>query len=524
MVKKHFFERGIIMNYKLLNLEDFDEGSDAEKKMADTMLELDETMFTVKRHLADYSPLGSNFESLLKEASILRKNYLKDIFEDHQVVEIKHDVTPEEHRKFMTSVMIRWISSWGNTDAAKLIQDLDEESINTGRLSKDIRVFDKTFREGSRTTRMFNYYAENTNDYTMKTRLVGNFQPQEGNQTIRLLYSPWAILEAGHMSNSCVSPEGENEHSVPTALGYKNMFVAMDSNWNWRAWVFVDPATKTYVIGKGYPRENYESQHAVMAFMRDKGYEMPNGEYFYTPEYTDQSGIFARVMKDGDQEFVSQQEKRLSLPKFVRDEDVEFDKGREARHEWSGYINDDRKNTDYTITLVTYCEWCDRSTLWGDGGDWCGHCEQGTYCDSCEEVIYYESDQIYSPARDEVLCQSCYDMKVTEEQGTVRMEHTAAYYYKFLEKFFVDEGGDEQFLINYYEEMPDTVRDDVMESLTRWAVHDDSNYGLRDALIYKNQMILTERNEEIFNENQNVIASEILDFYQYRWIDGNIEV
>ena len=512
------------MNYKLLNLEDFDEGSDAEKRMADTMLELDGTVEAVETLLGEFSPVGNSIEPLLKEASTLRKNYLKDIFEDHQVVEINHSVTPEEHRKFMASVMIRWINNWGKDDAAEFTRSLDEEAITTGRLSKDMRVLDKTFREGSKTTRVFNHFAESTNDYTMKTRLVGNFQPQEGNQTIRLLYSPWAILHAGEMSASCVSPEGENEHSVPTALGYKNMFVAMDDKLRWRAWVFVDPATKTYNIGKGYPRENYEAQHAVMAFMRDKGYEIPNGERFYTPEYTDQAGIFDRVYRNEFIEFVTQQEERLNLPKFVREKDVKFDEGRESEHDWQGYLNSDYKDANNIITLVTHCEWCDRTSLWGDGGDWCGYCEQGTYCDSCEEVIYYESEEVYSPARDEVLCQSCYDMKITEEKDTVRMEHTAAYIYKFLEKFFVDEGGDEQYLTNYYEEMPDTVRDDVMWTLTQWVVHDDGGYGLRNALTYKNQLVLTEKNEKIFNENQFAITNEIIDFYQYRWIDGDIEV
>ena len=512
------------MNYKLLNLEDFIEGSDQEKKMADTMMELDGTADAVKYLFEDFSPVGSNFESLLQDASTLRRNYLRDIFEDHQVVEINHDVTPEEHRKFMASVMIRWVNGNGNLDAAEFIRSLDEETINTGTLSKDISVLDKTFRKGSKTTRLLNHFAESINDYTMKSRLVGNFQPQEGNQTIRLLYSPWAILEAGDMSNSCVSPDGENQHSVPTALGYKNMFVAIDSKWRWRAWVYVDPATKTYNIGRGYPRENYEAQHAVMAFMRDKGYEIPNGGVFYTPEYTDQMGLFGKVYRDEQIEFISQQKKRLNLPKYVRDEDVEFDKGRAALYDWNDYINNDKENTGNTITLVTHCEWCDRYSLWGDGGDWCGHCDEGVYCDSCDDVIYHESDQIYSPRRDEILCQSCYDAIIAVEKDTVRMEHTASYYYEFLEKFFVDEGGDEQFLINYYEEMPDTVRDEVMWNLTQWIVHDSDGYGLRDALIYKNQLILTDKNEKIFNKNQFTIASEIIDFYEYRWIDGDIEV
>ena len=303
------------------------------------------------------------------------------------------------------------------------------------------------------------------------------------------------------------------------------MFVAMDSNWRWRAWVFVDPATKTYVIGKGYPRENYEAQHAVMTFMRDKGYEISNGGHFYTPEYTDQSGIFCRVVNKSDQEFVSQQEERLNLPKFVRDEEIVFDKNRESRHEWQGYLNKDQKNTnDWTITLVTHCEWCDRYSLWGDGGDWCGYCDEGSHCDSCDDIIYYEEDQWYSPRRDEVLCESCYESLVTVEKDTVRMEHTAAYFYRYLEKFFVDEGGDEQYLTNYYEEMPDSFRDHIMRSLTRWIVHDHGIHGLHEALIYKNKMIVTDKNREIFDKHLYDIEKEILDFHAYRWIDGDIEV
>lgn len=511
------------MNYKLLNLEDFDEGSYQEKEMADTMMEFDGTVNAVKSHLSNYSPIGSKFESLLKEASTLRKNYLRDIFEDHQVVEINHNFTPEEHRKFMASVMIRWINDWGNADAAEFTRNLDEETITTGKLSKDMRVLDKTFREGSKTTRMFNHFAENTNDYTMKTRFVGNFQPQTENQTIRLAYSPWAILNAGEMSNSCVSPEGENEHSVPTALGYKNMFVAMDSNWSWRAWVFVDPATKTYVIGKGYPRESYEAQHAVMTFMRDKGYEIPNGSSFYTPEYTDQSRIFANVRDGVNQEFVAHQTRRLNLPNFVREKDIEFDEGVESKHDWQGYINSDQENIDKTITLVTQCQWCDRTTLWGDGEDWCGYCDEGARCESCDDVLYYESEQIYSPRRNEVLCFSCYKSLVDIEKDTVRMEHTAAYFYEFLEKFLVDEGGDEQDLTKHYEEMSDTFRDDIMRNLTCWVVH-GPGYGLTQALMYRNELILTEKNSRIFDEYLLDIEAEILEFHEYRWIDGDIEV
>ena len=522
-MKKYIFERGITMNYKLLNLEDFDEGSGAERRMADTMLELDGTTVIVKSQLADYSPIGSNFESLLKEASALRKDYLKDIFEDHQVVEIVHSPTPEEHRKFMASVMIRWMNQYGN-GSFEFTRKLDEETITTGRLSKDISTHDKTFRQDSRTTRILNYFAEQTNDFTMKTRLVGNYQPQEDNQKVRLLYSPWAILEAGEMGDSCVSPEGENEHSVPTALGYKNMFVAMDDKWRWRAWIFVDPATKTYTIGKGYPRENYEAQHAVMTFMREKGYEIPNNGVFETPEYTDQTGIFLRVSDNVSRDFIIEQTRRLNLPNYVREKDIEFDEDSASTHNWQGYINSDQKNTDDTITLVTHCQWCDRSNLWGDGGDWCGGCDEGVYCDSCGDPLYYEADQIYSPRREQVLCFSCYKSLIDVEKDTVRMEHTAAYFYEYLEEFIVSEGGDEQDLTKHYEEMSDEERDYVMRRLTDWIVHDGAFDALADVLRYNGKQLLTEKNLRIYDEHLHNIEAEILDFYEYRWIDGNVEV
>ncbi len=511
------------MNYKLLNLEDFDEGTGPEKRMADTMLELDGTVEEVKLQLGLFSPVGSNFEPLLREASTLRKNYLKDIFEDHQVVEINHNPTPEEHRKFMASVIIRWINHYGEK-SFEFTRELDEETITTGRLSKDITIHDKTFRKGSRTTRMLNYFAEKRNDYRMKTKFVGNFQPQRSNQKVRLVYSPWAILRAGEMSMSCVSPNGENEHSVPTALGYKNMFVAMDDKLDWRAWIFVDPATKTYNIGQGYPRETYEAQHAVMTFMREKGYEIPNNKRFDTPGYTDQTGIFLRISDGVNRDFINDQTRRLNLPSYVREKDIEFDEDVASRHDWQGFINSDQKNTGDTITLVTYCDWCGRISLWGNGEGSCGYCDEGAYCDSCEEAIYYESEQCYSQRRDETLCESCYKSLIEAEKDTVRMEHTVAYLYEYLEKFFVDEGGDKQDLTKYYEEMSDPFRDYIMLNLTHWIVHDNTRYGLKEALIYEGKTILTEKNNRIFDEHLYDIEAEILDFHEYRWIDGNVKV
>jgi hypothetical protein len=511
------------MNYKLLNLEDFDEGSIEEKRMADTMMELDGTVETVKMQLEQFSPIGSNFEPLLKEASTLRKNYLKDIFEDHQVVEINHSPAPEEHRKFMASVMIRWINHYGDK-SFEFTRELDEETITTGRLSKDITIHDKTFRKGSRTTRMLNYFAERRNDYRMKTKFVGNFQPQRNKQKVRLVYSPWAILRAGEMSMSCVSPNGENEHSVPTALGYKNMFVAMDDKLDWRAWIFVDPATKTYNIGQGYPRENYEAQHAVMTFMREKGYEIPNNNIFETPGYTDQTGIFLRISDGVNRDFINDQTRRLNLPNYMREKDIEFDEDNASKHDWQGFINSDRENHGTTITFLTECEWCDRISLWGNGEDWCGYCDGGAYCDLCEDALYYELDQIYSRRRDETLCISCYKSLVDAEKDTVRMEHTAAYFYEYLEKFLVDKGGDEQDLTKYYEEMPDAERDYVMRKFTSWVIHDGIFDALENALKHKGKTILTEKNLRIYNEHLYDIEAEILDFHEYRWIDGNIEV
>ena len=197
----------------------------------------------------------------------------------------------------MASVIIyAAMSEFRSTQAEKFVSQLTYEGIRTGVLEKDVKVGEKTFRAGSKFTRALGHYAEITNNYNIKSRLVGNFQPQAmGNEPVYLSYSPWAMSEAAIVGDSCLSPHGENQHAMPAALGYKNLFVASNENMTWRAWVMVDNKRKLYRLGKGYPREKYELQLTVMKFMREKGYKLAQQNIFDLPEYMDLSGLYQLV-------------------------------------------------------------------------------------------------------------------------------------------------------------------------------------------------------------------------------------
>lgn len=514
------------MNYKLWKFDDLmkQDRTDDVITLADNMIELDFTKQAVGDSLDEYFGYVTGYEDLLRKASILRKEHLVDVFNEHDLVEIDHQIDKVEHRKFIASIIVSSVFSYYKREQGiELIEQLNKESIETGYLTSDVKVFDKTFRAGSKITRLFNYFADKTNDHNLKTRLVGNFQAQKNAQKVFLSYSAWGILEGGLIGESCMSPEGENQHGTVASLGYKNMFIAMSEEMDWRAWVFVDTENKKYNIAKGYPRENYEAQHAVMTFMREKGYEITGHSYFSLPEYHDQVGIFPKIYNKEISERVKNELDRLCLPRFIS-----FDTeccNRDAYHSWESTLNDEFIGESDSIVTVYCCENCGMLQLSPfDTDGLCYDCENVHYCDECGDR-YWDGDGQYFEDDDQYLCDHCANERYDDLAKTVRLEKTAFFMYQELGKLVVENGGDEQDFTAYYEELDDSQRYLMLREVAMYIL--SQNMGLYNMLgwsVEHNKP--TDKNREVAKKwNVRIdLQNKVWDYYENTWLEGEVEV
>lgn len=240
-----------------------------------------------------------------------RMDFLKDLMREDPTIEIPMIIDEIKYRKAMFITFLSYIE---HRDFSKEFENITDNEIMSNKIEKEIVLtfskfeskldnngkrtgstqnFVKKFPEGTKLTRVMNYVADIIveND-ELKNRVVGNFVSQsfhKKEKEVILSAHPLSMLFAGVIGESCLSPDGENSHGAIGLVGYKDLLVAHLPDWSWRAYVWIEPTKKAFIIFNGYPRENEVAQIVLHEYLENRGYKNAEQMSSYFPYYFDAS-------------------------------------------------------------------------------------------------------------------------------------------------------------------------------------------------------------------------------------------
>jgi hypothetical protein len=302
------------------------------------------------------------------------------------------------------------VSGWRGEDISNYLETIiTEEEILSNALNQKIVVSFKdkkhTYNKGTKLTKLLSLIAEQYYNIMLKDKVVGNFLPQLdfGIKDLYLSLSPVSVIAASLFGESCTSNGGENQHSGFIAVGYPNYLVAHDSNYDFRAFVYVDHDAKKFYVAAGYPRESFKAQIALKQFFDGKGYTLAPKHYFNFPAYVGRDGLF-EVDAETDEE-------RKSSFHF----NVEYSQS--LFNHYPTAIN--------KIVVPNYCEACDRYHFDDPNSYMCDRCiDERSQCDRCGGYEWNDN-MTYNHNHHEYYCEDCAgeveeeDKKDFEERNTL---------------------------------------------------------------------------------------------------------
>lgn len=253
-----------------------------------------------------------------------------------------------------------------------LLTEFSKEDILENKISKDIRVGKKRYGKGGKLTRVLSAIADLYSRRAIKDKYVGNFVQSSFPDSVLLTVHPLSGYLAGLISDSCISPGGENEHTGVVYNGYKNTAMFISEEFNWRAFVSFDFEAKKFTTYLGYPRESFSLQFLIKEYFENLGYEFVDGGYFSYPTYFDHRTLFKgyedreEMNEDAYYDYTEDE----SVTGVISDEpciagifhDLHNDVSsidpqvEENNYVWSEYESDyiDYSDADYTELLGTY--------------------------------------------------------------------------------------------------------------------------------------------------------------------------
>ena len=416
----------------------------------DTLLHKEHFLHTVTENYWYYNQEKLNYQTyLVAQKNKLDFNY--PILKDNSIIEVLNFIPPLTYYKEMYNVIISALNNFrigGNKinglsfENFSMLKDyfstiFTDDSLLNNEL-KDNLVVDlsdyvkqdnyafrnhpdreaitknpiKKYQKGMKLTRFFTSFLELLNVKDKDTeKTIGRFRidPSDKVKIFISAYLP-SFIKAGAIGNSCLSQGGVNEHSTFMTMGYKNVLLVHDNDFEFRAWLAIDHSLKYYTLAHTYPRENFFLQLVVHQYLKSLGYT-PVRNYFRFPEYMDMGA--AQNFRDDS----------IELNEENRDAYYDFSEG---LFKFNSYDTPGRSR----ITVVYNCTGCDKTSvnpsfLEEGNGEYCEACyndsndEYGD-CSSCGER-HHNDYLFYDDENEEYYCEGCRN-NIEEEREERRIQ------------------------------------------------------------------------------------------------------
>lgn len=266
-----------------------------------------------------------------------------------------------------------------NRKAYNIISNISAEEILNNKLSKNYLFNGRKYQKGMKTTKLVTKITKiQKHSMSYIESLVGRLKvnPTDLKGEIYMSILPEAFITAGITGDSCLSPDGENEHAALLLPLYKNSIVFYNEDFSWRMFGFVDNKNKSFSLLSGFPVQNYFSEATVYNLFLKLGYKDSDGYNIQAEGYIDKKTLF---------EYAREKEKNQMEINFIENH-------RELEECLYTSVKLSSSNSDYDMINAKLCQSCDKTMI---GERDINNISDDYFCNECyqEEAFYCEARQ-----------------------------------------------------------------------------------------------------------------------------------
>lgn len=320
---------------------------------------------------------------------------------------------------------------------AKLVREylrsITEEEVLNNAIANEVLIGEKRYGKGAKFTRVLSALASFE---FIGSRHLNEFNLQERKDKLFLTTHLLAAPVSGFISDSCLSPGGENQHTMMNAASVYNVAWVLSEDLDWRCMVTIDYDSGLATIHGGYPENRSYNIRAIQNFLETKGYTIVAPQAFAYPDlsYWSYDGMFVNYNYQ------------------PRDENTEYINVNYIELDESDYLYEGSRTP-----IPAYETGGDFISMYEDDED------SYVYCDYCGH--YSHSSGVTTERSGYTMCDVCFENKLEDSTSSVLKEVQENMIIEFLSSVEnLQEGDIKQFAVC----AADYVLENGMEIMNGW--------------------------------------------------------